>query len=126
VNEKRGVTEQEYIAQLEPGYLLGQHPTDATLALADKAVQEFPNSSALWMIRGKLYWGAEFEVVSGERIAAESWEKVIELNPMCAEAHELLAGYHDGIRDDPQRAMVCHEQAEKLRKLASGGKGTPN
>lgn len=112
---RRDMTENDYIAKLEPFLRDGKQTTNEALLLANESVQDFPNSAALWLRRGKLYCAAEYEVVSADEMAARSFEKAIELDPGMADAYEALADYHDGIRDDPKRAMEYYRKAAQLR-----------
>ena len=50
-----------------------------------------------------------------EKRAQEVWQQCLELNPNHADAWEHLGNYYDGIRDDPTRAVQCHEKAAALR-----------
>jgi len=109
------MTERDYMIKLETLLGNGKRTTNEALLLANEAVQDFPNSAALWFLRGKLYWATEFEVISADETAAKSFEKVIELDPGMADAYEALAGYHDGIKDDPKRAIVYYRKAAQLR-----------
>lgn len=110
------MTELNYIAGLESRWPEGETPTSAeTISAASMAVRDFPNSAKLWYLRGQLIWRAEEDYSSFDRDFVKSNEKAIELDPSMSEAYDALAGYYDGIKDDPERAMEYYRKAAALR-----------
>lgn len=105
------MSEDEYLSALRPSAESNGSVTLQTLFVADNAVTQFPESSELWLLRGRVYCLALGSVDrTGDVI--HSFEQAIRLNPRNAEAYRDLGDFYDGFLDDPVRAMTYYRKAE--------------
>lgn len=110
------MTESEYIAALRERWPEGQTAAPhSVLALATSAVRDYPQSALLWFMRGQLIWMSPYYPSFSDSDYITSFEKAIELDPSFADAYDALGSYHDGIRDDPEKAMEFFRKAAEIR-----------
>ncbi len=85
-----------------------------TLSAAQAAVTAFPHSARLWFLHAEVMMAAEGEHAGA--LAAQSYERCLQLDPNCAEAHEALGHYFDGILEEPQWALEHYALARAIRE----------
>lgn len=112
------VSENEYIIKLKsrrPCHGASEEFLLETLALADKAVREFPQSPKLWCLRGDfIQLGPESSPHSLEDALA-CYQRATELDPKFIESWEELGHFHDAILDDKAAAKRFFSEAERLK-----------
>jgi tetratricopeptide (TPR) repeat protein len=104
-------TEANYIETLEALYPQQEAASVEVLALAEKAVTEFPNSAKLWCIRGDLIQLGTSEAKYELNNALESYERAIAVDPSFAEAYESIGFFYDAVMDDPESAEPAFRKA---------------
>lgn len=110
------MTEQEHIDAIygslpENGFASSRH-VDAV----EGALREYPNSTRLWCLRGDLIQLND-DVDDGRELsdAQQSYERALEINPSCVEAHEELGHFFD-IMDEPERSRYHFHCVAELKQ----------
>ena len=112
--------ETAYIERLKSLYPTeGEEASNQTLALADEAVREWPESAKLWCIRGDLIQLGAEDVPHGLADALTSYERAIAIDPKCIEAYEEIGHFYDAVMDDAERAKPFFHQAAALKNEPS-------
>lgn len=105
------MTESEYISALQARWPFEGDATLETLAFADEAVQAFPLSACLWVMRGDLIQlGPESSSHSLEE-ALHSYQQAIAIDPQFADAWDEIGHYHDAILNDETAARKFFQEA---------------
>jgi hypothetical protein len=112
------LSEAEFIQLLQAVSETGECSL-AMSALADRGILAFPKSARLCYLRGKLMPMTPDETTSAED-AIHCFQKAVDLDPYCADAHEQLADYFDGYKEDPKRAERHYKVAHWLRSKSAG------
>jgi TPR repeat protein len=112
------MTEQDFIARIRPHLTLGTTPSPGVLAISADAVRAHPNCAELWFLHAQAHACCDDEEGCFDAVSLESFQRCIELDPGHAEAHEHLAHYHDGVKDNPEKAMEHYQKAAELRATA--------
>jgi tetratricopeptide (TPR) repeat protein len=105
---------KQYVAAILEEVLRDERATPAALALLDEALTRFPESAALWCLRGDVHQLGEGEDGAAYETAETSYLKAAELDPRNPEPHESLGHLYDAILDEPQRAAECFRKAISL------------
>lgn len=108
------MTEEEYISLVGSTVQAEDRVGNEIIALIDEAVSLYPQSSALWCLRGHLIQVGEDDMEYELSEALSSYTKAIEVDPSCAEAYEAIGYYYDVVDYDPEKAMVAFERAVEL------------
>jgi hypothetical protein len=109
----------QYINELErcwPQVSSQLEPTEATLQLAQRAVQEYPTSAKLWIIRGNLLELANFDTSLPLREPMRCYRAAIKIDPLNIEAHEDLAWFVDAVLGNRRKAKRFFDKARRLRR----------
>ena len=88
------------------------YATTEALDAVTQALRDFPDSPALWCLRGDTIQlldtpGNDPSIADAE----QSYLKAISLDPAHAEAHESLGHFYDSVLDDPARAEPFFRRA---------------
>jgi len=108
---------KQYVAAILEQVLRDERATPAALALLDEALARFPDSAALWCLRGDVLQLGDEEDGTAFEDSEVSYLKAAELDPANPEPHESLGRLYDAIFDEPERA------AESYRKAIALGAG---
>jgi Tfp pilus assembly protein PilF len=108
---------RQYAAAILEEVLRGERATPAALAMLDEALARFPDSAALWCLRGDVYQLGDDEDGAAFEAAEASYRKAAELDPANPEPHESLGHLYDAIFEEPERA------AESFRRAIALGAG---
>jgi Tfp pilus assembly protein PilF len=108
------MTETDYISKLKAELGTGYSVSEDVVALAEKAVRDYPGSAQLWHLRGHALLARPDELWD-ESEALRSFQKAIELDSSFAEAFDSIGNYFDGLKDDPNTAMTYFEKAAAIR-----------
>ncbi|WP_018277357.1 tetratricopeptide repeat protein [Teredinibacter turnerae] len=112
------MNEAEYIAELRkrwPRDHKSEEPTAETMEVTLKALEDYPNSEKLWVMRGDLLQLVNFDdgLELGE--SEKCYRKAIEINPQSAEAYEELAHFLDAVMAKPRKAKQYYVKARLLK-----------
>ena len=111
------MTENDYITKLEARWPRREDSDEvllATIALADEAVQSFPQSPRLWCMRGDvIQLGPECCPHSLDDARA-CYQRATEIDPQFVEAWESLGHFHNAVLDDEATAQKFFSEAERL------------
>ncbi|HEY0081820.1 MAG TPA: hypothetical protein VGB61_03445 [Pyrinomonadaceae bacterium] len=108
--------EAEYIERLFASWPRGHEAApDELLALADEAVQAFPASAKLWVMRGNLIELGAGETSRALNDALVSYERAVSIDPNFVEGWEEIGYYYDAVMDDEERARQAFQQAGLLK-----------
>ena len=88
------MTEADYIETLSAFIDVGPAPPEV-IRCSTQSIVEFPDSAALWFLRGQLLWSTGNENVSAEGNAATSFEIALKIDPGMKEARVALASLRD-------------------------------
>ncbi len=116
-------TPQQYVAAILEEVLRDERSTPAAVALLDEALARFPESAALWCLRGDVHQLGEDEDGAAFETAEASYLKAAELDPRNPEPHESLGHLYDAIFDEPARAAECFRKAIALGAGPSAHEG---
>ena len=110
------MTEQEHIDSVydslpESGWSSSSH-VDAV----DEALRQHPDSVRLWLLRGDLIQTND-EVDDGRELddARRSYERALEIDPACHEAHQSLGHYFDAVMPNPTLSRRHFRRAAELQ-----------
>lgn len=111
------MNEAEYVEKLSASWPREEDASGELLALADEAVQIFPGSAKLWIMRGNL-----IELGTGDAShtlveALASYERAVLIDPNFAEGWEEIGHFYDAVMDDEARAWQARRKAEILRGI---------
>lgn len=113
------MSEDDYLSQLRERVPNEGDASLDVIALADEAVQAFPESARLWCLRGDLIQlGPENNPRSLEDALA-SFRRAIELDPGFVEAWEEIGHFYDAVLDDELGAQRYFQEAARLKALKS-------
>jgi hypothetical protein len=108
------VNEQEQIDSVRRMFVNRLSATPETLAAVNRAVRDFPNCAALWVLHGAVTLASECEDESVPRTAEQSFQRALQLDPNCAATHRELAILYDGILEDWAKAELHTRRADEL------------
>jgi len=108
------MTEKEYTNLIRSRAQAEDTIGNEIIELIDEAVSLYPQSSALWCLRGDLLQRGEDDKKYDLSDALSSYTKAIEIDPNFAEAYESIGYYYDVIDDDPEKAVKAFERAVEL------------
>ena len=108
------MTEKGYISLVRSKVQAEDTIGNEIIELIDEAVSLYPQSSALWRLRGELILLGEDDKGYEPSDALSSYSKAIEIDPNCAKAYESIGYYYDAIDDDPEKAIGPFERAVEL------------
>ena len=114
------VTESDYLQQLKSRWPQGGTASREVLSLAAEAVRDFPESAALWFLRGQLLVLAPVDYIFSKLDAICSFQKASEIDPAFAEAYEQFSRSEDGARADPEQALEYYRKAAARRGKPRG------
>ncbi|WP_338846240.1 hypothetical protein V8J88_21100 [Massilia sp. W12] len=112
------MTEADYISEIErrwPSRCPGE-PTRETIHLTKKAVEIFPKSAKLWVMRGNLLQLIDFEcdIPLGE--SEYCYRQAIAADHFFAEAYEEMGYFLDVIMGKPRKAKRFFDKARRLKR----------
>lgn len=107
--------EAEYIEKLFASWPRHAPAPDELLALADEAVQIFPESAKLWVMRGNLIQLGTGETSHTLDDALASYERAVLIDPNFVEGWEEIGHFHDAVMDDEERAREAFQKAKLLK-----------
>ena len=110
------MNEAEYIQKLQQE-TLSVECSPATLTLADNAVVAFPQSARLWYLRGTFICKSFNDSNYSLEDAVHCYQKAVELDPHCADAHEELANHCKGFLEDLEGAERHYKVAAWIRRI---------
>lgn len=113
--------QEQYVGELQSRWPRGpthSEPTQATLHLANVAVQKFPMSAKLWIMRGNLLELSSFETCLPFSEPARCYRIAIKLDPFNIEAYEDLAWFLDAVLGNRRKAKSLFDKARRLRNSA--------
>ena len=93
------MTEADYIKTIRAGFSDDGRVTPTALEIMHKALTQYPDSPALWCLRGNLIQlsdGCEFSLAD----AKDSYLQAIALNPDYAEAYEELGHFYNAVDEN--------------------------
>ena len=116
------MTEEEHIDAIrkalpERGFASSRH-VDAV----EEALKQYPNSTRLWYLRGDLI--QLNDDASDRRTLVDvrrSYERALEIDPDCEEAHEELGRFFEVVEGDAERARHHLRSAAGLRRGRASG-----
>ena len=110
------MTENDYITELK--MLWPRGPRDEvsleTIALTGEAVQAFPHSPKLWVIRGDLLQLGPSDSPYPLEESLVCYKRAIEIDPQFAEAWESAAHFHDAVLGDEETAAPYFKEFDRL------------
>lgn len=111
------MTEKDYITELTARWprKVGDEASLETIALAGAAVQAFPLSPKLWVIRGDLLQLATENCPYPLEESLVCYKRAIEIDPQFAEAWESAAHFYDAVMADEQAAAPYFTEFERLK-----------
>ena len=107
------MTELEFIDAIGAEVAAHDRATPRAFNLVEKGLEQFPESSRLWILKGDLIQVDESERYQLED-ALESYRTAVRVEPDSAEAHESLGHYFNAVDDSPQEAERHFRKAVKL------------
>jgi len=107
--------EAEYIEKLFASWPRGGEAPNELLDLADEAVQAFPESPKLWVMRGNLIELGTGETAHTLDDALASYERAVLIDPNFVEGWEEIGYFYDAIMDDEERARQAFQKAKLLK-----------
>ncbi|MBB5035182.1 tetratricopeptide repeat protein [Prosthecobacter vanneervenii] len=115
------MSENEYISELRARWPRGWssdqpnfEATPETIALADEAVREFPDSPKLWCMRGDLIQLASESCPHSLDDVLACYQRATEIDPQFVEAWESMGHFHSAVLDDEHTAQRFFNEAERL------------
>jgi hypothetical protein len=111
------VTESDYITELKARWprTHSDEVSLETIALAGEAVQVFPQSPKLWVIRGDLLQLGPEDCPYPLEESLVCYKRAIEIDPRFAEAWESAAHFYDAVMADEQAAAPYFREFERLK-----------
>jgi hypothetical protein len=111
------MTEQDYISALRATWpRTHSHEVSLeTMALADEAIREFPQSPRLLVMRGDLIQLNPENTPQTLQDALASYQRAVEIDPKFAEAWEEIGHFHDVVLADEKTAQTFFDKARQLR-----------
>ena len=113
------MTESEYLSALKSRVLVdaeNAEPSVETIALCDEAVNEFPNSADLWVMRGILLQLTRHDCVYPLEESAHCFRQAMLADPGSAEAYEEMGHFLDAVMAKPRKAKQYFRKAWLLRR----------
>lgn len=113
------MTEAEYISELLkrwPRDHASQEPTRETIDMTQEAVENFPKSAKLWVMRGDLLQLVNFELDVPLNESSKCYRQAIKADPFFAEAYEEMGYFLDVVMANPRKAKRYFDKARRLRK----------
>ena len=107
--------EAEYIEKLFASWPRNQDATNESLGLADEAVQAFPESPKLWVMRGNLIELGTGETAHTLDDVLASYERAVLIDPNFVEGWEEIGYFYDVVMDDEERAQEAFQKAKLLK-----------
>ena len=112
------MTEDNYITKLKARWARREDSDEvllATIALADEAVQSFPQSPRLWCIRGDVIQLGPENCPHSLDDALACYQRATELDPGFVERWDSLGHFHNAILGDEAAAQTFFSRADRLR-----------
>ena len=111
------MTEIDYITKLKARWprTVREVASLETIALTGEAVQAFPLSPKLWVIRGDLLQMATEDCPYPLEESLVCYKRAIEIDPQFAEAWESAAHFYDAVMADEQAAAPYFREFERLK-----------
>src|SRR5262245_57222169 len=107
-------TEQDYIHSLRVRWPRDADATLEDLALADEAVDAWPHSSRLWLLRAALIQLGPRDSSYPLAEALRSYEQAVAADPADSEALEDLGHFYGAVLNEPAKAAECFRRARGL------------
>jgi len=98
--------------------LRGGLAADDALRRAELLLHDYPDRPELWCLTGDLIQLSQSGEYDLQR-AEQSYQRALQIDPDCGEAHEGLGYLYDKVYDDPQKARPYFEKAISLGRQAS-------
>jgi tetratricopeptide (TPR) repeat protein len=114
---------KQYTAAVLEDVLREERLTPTARALLDEALSRFPDSAALWCLRGDVLQLADEDDGAAFEEAEAAYLKAAELEPRNPDPHEGLGRLYDAIFDEPERAAEAFRKAISLGAGASAHEG---
>ena len=88
----------------------------------EDALKQYPNSTRLWCLRGDLIQlNDDVDEERGLVEARRSYERALEIDPDCQEAHEELGRFFEVVEGAAERARRHLRRAAELRGEGAAG-----
>lgn len=113
------MSEKDYISELRARWPKDSDASLDIIALADEAVQLFPNSATLWTMRGNLIELGPESCPHPLEDSLASYQNAVRIDPEFAEAWNEIGHYYDAVLDDPQTASQYFDRANEIAKSQS-------
>ena len=109
------MTEQEHIDSIRDALPKEGFGSSWHVDMADEALRQYPESTRLWCLRGDLIQLSD-DVDDGRELtdAQRSYERALEIDPECVEAHESLGHFFDAVEPDAERSRHHFSRAADL------------
>lgn len=115
------MAEIEYIAELWkrwPSDRSSPEPTPETIQITQDAVEKYPHSAKLWVMRGNLLELINFECDIPLNEAAKCYRHAIKADSSFIEAYEDMGYFLDAVMANPRKARQFFDKARRLRKAS--------
>ncbi|HEV2802849.1 MAG TPA: hypothetical protein VGW12_20435 [Pyrinomonadaceae bacterium] len=111
------MNEAEYIEKLSASWPRGAGvwASNRLLDLTDEAVQAFPESAKLWVMRGDLIQLGTGETAHTLEDALACYERAVLIDPNFVEGWEEIGHFYDAVMDEEERAREAFQQARVLK-----------
>jgi|TARA_R110001599_G_scaffold24835_5_gene89435 tetratricopeptide (TPR) repeat protein len=90
-------------------------PTKETITLINQAIEEYPNSEKLWVIRGDLLQLINYEHDIPLEESLVCYKKALIINPKSYEANFEIASFLNNVLDKPREAHKFYRIAQSLK-----------
>lgn len=114
------MNEDEYIAAIGaqwPSDAVKDEPSIETIRLADEAVEAFPSSAKLWVMRGDLLQLAGVETGYALEESERCYRIAINADPSFIEGYRELAYFLDVVIGKRRKAKRYFDKARRLRSV---------
>jgi tetratricopeptide (TPR) repeat protein len=105
--------EIEYVEVLWGQLQARGRATEESFSLVAEALEKYPTSTELWILRGMLIQLADEGPFELEE-SLESFETAASLDPTCGEAFERIGNYYDVYSEDLPKAEEAYRRAIAL------------
>ncbi|SMF70009.1 Tetratricopeptide repeat-containing protein [Alteromonadaceae bacterium Bs31] len=110
--------EEEYISEIKkrwPKHHESVEPTRETMDITLEALDKYPKSEKLWIIRGDLLQLVDYDDGLEINESEKCYRKAIAINPRSTEAYNELAHFLDVVMANPRKAKQYFEKVRLLK-----------
>ena len=108
-------TSQEYIDKLWELYPREEETSLEIIEFADEAVQKFPDSEELWILRGHLILLAGEDCPHDLDEALKSYKNSVEINPNFIKGWEEIGHFYDAVMPDKKLSKRAFDKANQIK-----------